>query len=188
VPVSRLVICPQAPEFIPQNRDEIQEALSSISFIGDALPPTDDRLRFLIGEQFLNYMTFLGCSPAIEIEPHGDGSEDFCHIQISPVFQQLEFYADAAGKGPRCPNCRHEEKDWQNLVKKWQSDNSLQYQCPGCGQVTDIPELNWHKSAMAAHIFIEIYSVFPNEAVLADKVLSVLSQATGTNWKYFYSR
>ena len=186
--VSRLVIYPADPGFTPQNRDDIQAALAGIEFIGDRLPSNDDRLRFLIGEQFLNFMTFLGCSPAIEIEPLDDGSEDFCHIHISPIYQTLEFVADATGKGPRCPQCRHEVQNWQDLVQQWHSDPSMQYQCPECQQLTDVLKLNWRKSAEAAHIFIEVYSVFPNEAVLADKVLSVLSQATGTEWKYFYSR
>lgn len=186
--VSRLVIYPDNPEFIPSNRNDIQQALAAMAFIGDALPSTDERLRFLIGEQFLNYVTFLGCSPAIEIEPPADGSEDFCHIHISPVYQQLKFMADAAGKGPRCPHCRHEETQWPELVEQWHLNPAMKYQCPACQQQTDILKLNWRKSAEAAHIFVEVYSVFPNEAVLADKVLTVLSQVTGTGWKYFYSR
>ena len=186
--ITRLVMYPDDNTFIPQGRDDIQQVLKEIEFIGDTLPSNDDRLRFLIGEQFLNFVTFLGCSPAIEIEPLADGDEDFCHVHISPLYQQLEFVADAAGKGPRCPQCRHEEKNWQNLVENWQVDSSLQYQCPECQQVTDVLKLNWKKSAVAAHVFIEVYSVFPNEAVLADKVLSVLGKATGVTWKYFYSR
>lgn len=186
--VSRLVIYPDDYDYLPQNREQIQQALSGIGFIGEALSSSDNQLRFLIGEQFLNFVTFLGCSPAIEIEPLPDGNEDFCHVHISPVFAQLEFVADAAGKGPRCPHCRHEETDWQTLVKNWQADNTLQYDCPGCQQQTGLLSLNWRKAAFAAHVFIEVYSVFPNEAVLADKVLSTLQQATGVPWKYFYSR
>ena len=186
--VSRLVIYPDDYDYLPQNREEIQQALFDIEFIGEPLSSRDNKLRFLIGEQFLNFVTFLGCSPAIEIEPPADGNEDFCHVQISPVFAQLEFVADAAGKGPRCPHCRHEETNWPALVKNWQADNALQYQCPECQRLTDMLDLSWRKAAFAAHVFIEVYSVFPNEAVLADKVLSILEQATGVAWKYFYSR
>ena len=186
--ISRLVIYPDDCNFIPQSRNDIQQALKEIGFIGDALTSNDDRLRFLIGDQFLNFITFLGCSPAIEIEPLADGSEDFCHVHISPIHQQTEFISDAAGKGPRCPHCRYEEKNWRSLVAQWQSDISIQFQCPECQQATDIMNLNWRKSAVAAHVFVEVYSVFPNEAVLADRVLTVLSQATGTEWKYIYSR
>jgi hypothetical protein len=188
VSIARLVIYPDDVNFIPQNRDSIQRALSAIEFTGSTLPSDDDSMRFLIGEQFLNFVTFLGCSPAIEIEPPEDGSEDFCHIHISPIHQQAEFCADAAGKGPRCPHCRYEEKNWQALAEQWRGNNAIKFQCPECQQATDVIELNWRKSAVAAHLFIEIYSVFPNEAVLADKVLSVLEQATGVAWKYFYSR
>lgn len=186
--ISRLVIYPDNQDYLPHNRDEIEQALSEIQFTGETLVSHDDKLRFLVGEQFLNFVTFLGCSPAIEIEPPADGNEDFCHVQVSPVFPQLEFYADAAGKGPRCPNCRHEETNWQTLVTNWQVDKTLQYQCPECQQQTSVLDLNWRKAAYAAHVFIEVYSVFPNEAVLADKVLSTLEQATGVEWKYFYSR
>lgn len=186
--IARLVIYPDDVNYLPNSQEQIQAALAEIKFIGDTLPSTDESQRFLIGGQFLNFITFLGCSPAIEIEPPKDGSDDFCHIRITPVFQNPEFCADAARKGPRCPICRHEEQDWQALVEQWQHDNSSQYQCPQCGQSTDIMELNWRKSAVAAHIFIEVYSVFPHEAVLADKVLSALEQTTGIAWKYFYSR
>ena len=188
MPVSRLVIYPDDSNFIPGNRNDIQQAMAELQFIGEALPASDESLRFLIGEQFLNFVTFLGCSPAIEIEPPADGSEDFCHIHISPLYQHPEFVTDAAGNGPRCPHCRYEEKHWQGLVAQWQSDSSVQFQCPECQQNTDVLKLNWRKSAIAAHVFVEVYSVFPNEAVLADKVLTALSQATGTEWKYFYSR
>jgi len=196
VSIARLVIYPLELHYVPDDRRILANALSEIEFIGEQLPVADPAIaptinngqRFLIGDQFLNFVTFMGCSPAIEIEPPDNGSEDFCHVVISPAHDKTEFCADAAGKGPRCPHCRHEEQDWQTLAKQYQDDTALEYACPQCQQITPLLNLNWRKSAVAARIFISIYSVFPNEAVLADKVLQVLEQATGARWRYFYSR
>ena len=188
--IAKLVIYPVEPYYAPDDSGIIVQALSDIKFIAGPLSLNDNAQHFLIGGQFLNYVTFLGCSPAIEIAPPSEGGEDFCHVVISPVYEQLEFYRDAAGKGPRCPHCRHEEADWQSLIKQYhaEADVELDYICPECQTVTPLLDLNWHKSAVAARIFISIYSVFPHEAVLADKILQVLTQATGVEWRYFYSR
>ena len=48
--------------------------------------------------------------------------------------------------------------------------------------------MNWRKSAGFARQFIEIFNVYPNEAVPADALLSALQQASGVTWKYFYVR
>lgn len=190
--IAKLVIYPVETNYAPDDIQVLVQALAEIEFIGEQfIPPgqdQDNQLRYLVGQQFLKYMTFLGCSPAIEIEPQENGSEDFCHIVISPVNEKMQFCADAAGKGPRCPHCRHEEKDWQYLVSKYHENISTEYRCPECQQVTPLLKMNWRKSAVAARVFIDIYSVFPHEAVLADKVLQQLEQKSGVAWRYFYHR
>jgi hypothetical protein len=188
VSIARLVIVPRDKDYAPENHQAIVRALAELEFIGGSYPGNQGERRFLIGERFLNYLTFLGCSPAIEIAPPADDGEDFCHVVISPIHEQVQFCADAAGKGPRCPHCRYEERDWQSLARQYQAQAQQEYVCPRCQQMTPITELNWHKSAVMARVFISIFSVFPNEAVLADKVLQQLEQATGTGWRYFYSR
>lgn len=179
--VPRLVIYPVDSGFCPEDRQLISDALAAIEFIGEPCGEAGQH-AYLIGEQFLNWITFLGCSPAIEIEPPADGSDNFCHIRLSECYDRSVLRADSAGKGPRCPHCRHEESQWQQL------DYEGEYTCPGCQQVTPVSELNWRKAAVAARFFIDIYSVFPHEAVLADRVLEVLQQATSTPWQYFYVR
>ena len=83
------------PDYVPTNVADIVTALQKTGFLGPKWhsPEAVSGERYLIGESFLSQVTFLGCAPAIELEPIADqpGSTEFCHIEIEPVKNTTEF-------------------------------------------------------------------------------------------------
>lgn len=70
-----LVLYPVGPELVvPQ--PQLFELLSELGLAGEAL----QNECFAVGEQFLSHVCFLGCSPAIELEPQPD--QAFCYIRV----------------------------------------------------------------------------------------------------------
>jgi hypothetical protein len=59
--------------------------LAALGLIGEAIQ-VDDEARFLVGDRFFQALSFLGCSPYIEITPGEDG-RPFCHVSVE-VFDQ----------------------------------------------------------------------------------------------------
>ncbi|NOR41291.1 MAG: hypothetical protein GQ537_08785, partial [Gammaproteobacteria bacterium] len=100
-----------------------------------------DSLFYPTGENFLQLITFLGCSPAIELDPPSDpalieaasAAGRFCHVFLSCT-DELQFRTDAKTQPPRCPQCRTPERSWQEKIKAWQNDGTnISWQCPDCG-------------------------------------------------------
>lgn len=59
--------------------------LQAQEFVGDAL----ENGVYAVGEQFLQQICFLGCSPDIELEPHADKA--FCYVRIPVGNETTEF-------------------------------------------------------------------------------------------------
>jgi hypothetical protein len=59
---------------------ELAADLTSIELIGDRISVAGEQ-RFLAGEHFLDSISFLGCSPYIELTPTAD-DRPFCHVSF----------------------------------------------------------------------------------------------------------
>lgn len=152
--------------------------LTEMEFIAE--PLARGMNTYLIGSGFLQLVTFMGCSPHIELEPPPDGGTDFCHVQFhltrSP---QLQFGANT--RPPRCPVCRKTLD-----ISPASLATAPGAHCPHCGSESAIQSLGWRRDAGFADFFIEIHSVFPGEAVPTEGLLNRLKTLGGGDWRYFY--
>ena len=142
----QLVLHPAEADAAPAP-DSVTDSLRIMGLLDTAFP-LGRRIHFAAGPRFLELVTFLGCSPAIELEPPPDPAEReaaalagrFCHVHVTPA-----------------------------------SDNPVaRPRFQGRGTAT-------------ARLFIEIWGVYPSEAVPAPSLLAGLADTTGVLWKYFYS-
>ena len=134
--------------------------------------------RYAAGNEFLSLLTFMGCSPDIEIEPQHD--KPFCYIEISNT-KITHFIAGKNTKAAPCPECKARIKTIPNP-----EDETLN--CPACNATIETTKLNWRKSAFLAKNWIAIGNIYELEAIPSDELLTALETETGANWKAAYIR
>ena len=182
-----LVLYVRDPAYIPASFIEIEQALQQVGLIGQ--PWGDDsQHRYLIGERFLSLVTFLGCAPAIELDPPACGDAEFCHVGISEIYSTPQFLADSQDVLPRCPHCRKRYEGWQSAINSWRTDPAFQAQCPACHKTMSPMEFDWRQSAGFGHFFVSIYNIYPREAIPTEALLLALGKTTNQTWDYFYIR
>jgi hypothetical protein len=184
---ARLILHVRDPDYVPSGIAQMERVLLEVGLIGKAWGEASEQ-RYLIGERFLQLVTFLGCSPAIELEPHAHSDAKFCHIGISALYPSPRFMADTQGVLPRCPHCRKRFEDWQSAIQLWRDNPAYQAQCPSCQTSLSPTELDWRQSAGFGRVFISIFNIYPREAIPTEAVLQTLGEATNQTWNYFYLR
>ena len=135
---------------------------------------------FLTGKRFLNLLTFMGCSPNIQIEfdkQHPDKA--FCSVNIVQTVDPLLIVSNNI-RPPKCPFCKKSVSIWQRFQQ-----NQL-FNCPHCQQPIQINTLNWKQQAGFAQTMIIIDNIYPQEAQPTPALVNKLNQQTGANWQYFY--
>ena len=50
-----------------------------------------------------------------------------------------------------------------------------------------IPSDPFYRTAVFARMFIDIYSIYPQEVIPTDQFFSLLETQTGTQWDYFFT-
>jgi len=180
----KLVFCAKNPEYFPSNIHDIVSALQHIGFLGVKWqsPESVTGERFLIGDSFLSLVTFMGCAPAIELEPISDEPEstEFCHVEIEPVKSKVEFIRGSDHLISRCPHCRQRHADWKSIPE------NLFYSCDKCKIQTHLSEYDWKNTAGCGRFFITLHGIYPQEAIPTSHLLQVLEKITNTKWDYFY--
>jgi hypothetical protein len=167
--------------------------LQAIGLIG--LPrEVNKRTFYPTGDRFLQLVSFLGCSPHIELDPPADPARlaadsaagKFCHVYLTRS-ETLQFRSDPRTPTPRCPHCRAEVPDWQSLIQSWQRNPANgDWHCPHCGATGPITGLSFRKSAGFGRIFLEIIGIYPSEAVPSDALLNTLEALTHGRWSALY--
>ncbi|VAX11727.1 hypothetical protein MNBD_GAMMA25-2143 [hydrothermal vent metagenome] len=193
--IYRLVLHPQDANCIPESTEIVRLALQAAEFIGEIHLETgvEDKSGnaaqdFLVGERFLQLLTFMGCSPNINLEPQYHGDHDFCHIRMSPLLAQPQFRSHERDVFARCPECGRRDNDWRARLEDWQVNSSqINYQCPHCHQSMSLYDLRWRQQAGFARFFIDVFSIFPQEAIPTDNLLGVLNKTCAQPWNYFFT-
>ena len=184
---ARLILHALDPDYVPSTVAQMEQVLLQVGLIGKPWGEASQQ-RYLIGERFLQLVTFLGCAPAIELEPTTHGNNEFCHVGISDLYPSARFMADTQGVSPRCPHCRKRFEDWQATIQRWQDNPAYRAQCPSCQMDLSPTELDWRQSAGFGRIFISVFNIYPREAIPTESLLQILGEATQQTWDYFYLR
>ena len=180
----KLVFVAKDPEYLPENVFEIVDGLQKVGFIGEKWnsPEMVSGERYLIGDSFLSLVTFMGCAPAIELEPSTEqpDSTEFCHVEIEPLRDTVEFIRGSEHLISRCPHCRQRHANWGNIP-----ENFL-YSCDKCNVETHLSEYDWKNTAGCGRFFISLHGIYPQEAIPTSHLLQSLEKISDTSWSYFY--
>jgi hypothetical protein len=193
VAAHKLILLPADPLCPPVNCEQLAGELQALGLIG-APVALEDEVFYPTGEHFLQLVSFLGCSPMIELDPPADqttlasasAAGKFCHLFLNCT-ESLAFRADNQCPPPRCPECRQPVADWQAAIATWrQYTEQSDWTCAACdfsGQLTD---LLFRKAAGFGRTFIEIRGIYPSEAVPTDALSGTLQRLTDGPWKTIY--
>ena len=191
----KLVLYPKSVDYILNDWQKIKSTLENIGFIGDLIGNRNDKQEnYFVGENFLSLITFLGCSPDIQIDPEGD-SDKFCRIVFSdlqnpvqsPVQSPVQFRFFERDVAASCPKCKGKIKNWSTWLDDWKREQiESSHECLQCNQNNRLFELNWRHNAAFSRYFIDIYNVYPQEAIPGDELMSELKRSTGQEWGYFF--
>jgi hypothetical protein len=194
VAVHKLVLYPAQVDQAPVGDAALLAALQAIGLV--AAPACHDPANgYRAGEHFLQLVTFLGCSPAIELEPPADPVEceractsgSLCHIRLAATGNLIRFRADRGPPPPRCPRCRKTEDRWPELIERWHADpREERWACRECGYRGRLFDLNFRHRGAFARSFIDIWGIHPAEAVPGEALLTTLGELSGDDWRYMY--
>lgn len=183
----RLVFTPADPFFVPQGIENLLERLRQIQFCSKPVQGMEAG-HYLLGERFMQLVTFMGCSPFIQFEPTED-NQPFCHLVIDGPHHRPIFLAGKNTTPPRCEGCKKRIPQWEELMEKWDAaPKTFQVTCPHCGQRQNPVSYNWRQSAGSGRLFLFVENIFPNEAIPSPELMKSLqtSDTSNTAWDYFY--
>lgn len=133
---------------------------------------------FTPADQFMNLITFLGCSPNIKLE-----SKTFILTQVNT---QLTAYGGDSIENIVCPKCKTKITNPFELISNFSEQKIWKSNC--CHNTIEVQKINWRKSAAFSQAFIQINNIFPKEAIPSDQLLKQLSEFSQSSWNYFYSK
>lgn len=172
------------PEHVPASLQTLTDSLSDIGLLGAAYG--ESTACYLTGSRFLQLISFLGCSPHVQLEPSPDGSGDFCHICLLGPFEQPRLLYAGNSRPPRCPACGKGFSHWRELLTPWSNDLSGRtVHCFACNSDSLPIQLKWPRNAGFGRFFIQINGIFPEEAVPMPELIACLD-AQGGGWRHFY--
>ncbi len=160
---------------------ELRDLLQQIGLAGEARS-SDGGTILATGERFFRHISFLGCSPNIRLEPNAPDDIGFCHLRLrGRPDAPLQLRLGRNSRKPRCPDCRHAIPMPQH--------HSLQsgFICPGCGSHQPIHQLDWRRNGGSGRFFVELWNIYPAEAVPDPGLLQQLETISGCRWDYFYT-
>jgi hypothetical protein len=179
-----LVLAPH-PECGPPGRERVLDFLRASGFVGEPFSGADAE-GFLIGESFLQLITFMGCSPHIELSPPADGAS-FCHVRLHGPLDAPRLLAGRNAQPPRCASCRGRIEPWREVLQDWRRQPAASsVSCPRCGQRQRPMDLDWRRQGGCARLLLEVADVFPGEAVPVPSLMQGLETLGAGPWRYFY--
>ena len=180
----RLVLAPETPARAAEPESLIR-VLRDTGLIGVPLGNGQDP-AFLVGDAFLQVITFMGCSPHVELTvPAGGGS--FCHVRLHGPHPSPILMFGRNTRPPRCCACRKRVAEWTPQAQAWRRNPDMaRVECPHCTRQQRPMDVLWRQDAGFGRSFVAIEDIFPGEAVPVPSLLQTLHRELGMPWRYFF--
>lgn len=157
---------------------------------GFAGTPLGDDGYYTTGDKFLDFVTFVGCSPSLKLDPDGGdrpGSDRFVHLQLLGA----DLPALQIGNRPRaplCPSCRKPLAGWRHVGSHGQAHSSgpTVLRCEDCGAVWPPDKVRWRDGAVFTASHLAVLGVYPGEALPTPLLLQLLRHASQCDWYALY--
>jgi hypothetical protein len=176
----QLVLCPggETQAVAPA---QMVSTLHDLGVIADRVHPQWPH-RYYIGERFLQYLTFMGCAPALEFSPADHAQPDwtaFTYVCVAPPMEAMQCYIDTQMAKPLCPHCGKRHVLSNNVLTE-------QLTCPKCEKSAALDLWDFREFGGCARQFVRIVNVYPKESLPTESLLQHLYTKTQLHWRYFY--
>ncbi|MGB0713123.1 MAG: hypothetical protein ACPGUC_06135 [Gammaproteobacteria bacterium] len=162
--------------------------LADLELLGDAFD-YHGVVHHGAGEQFVEYVTFLGCIPHLVLDVEEGMREDshaFVHLEVRESAGSGGWITSRNSLPPRCPTCRKPHRAWRESITEINADASADLECPHCASRTPVGCWNWKHHAGPDTVSIWVWGVFPSEGIPSPTLLSRLAELGWGDWDYFY--
>ena len=181
--IHRLILHPLDAESDFHDFAAITQLFTDMGLAGGVIPERTPA-SLMLGPSFYQWITFMGCAPALKLEPDDAADEGFCHIRFVHHAAVQFRYLRPEVKG-RCPACSKPGLTAETFVREHYLQQAS-WTCSHCQQSCSPLALNWKNEAGLGRCFIEFMAVHPHEAVPVDGLLHKLAEHTAIKWQYFY--
>ncbi len=155
--------------------------LAELDVIGETISPQWPH-RYFIGEKFLQYLSFMGCAPALAFKPadvHNPDWSGFTYVGLTTPTTAVRCFIDTLMAKPVCPHCGKRHAVTAGRVAQTVT-------CPKCQQSAHVQAWDWREFGGCARQFISVVNVYPKESIPTDTLLQHLYEKTQLQWRYFY--
>ena len=193
-----MILCPERADFsMPPT--ELAAVLNKVGLIGSKIETgietgTDNSpggQRYLVGDHFLQHISFMGCAPAVEFAPAGDvnggtaAQNKYTFIYLPEPFNEPLWQADLLMAKAGCPTCNKRTPCSDGSDEYFEPAKSL-FTCPHCHQQSPVCDVDWREFGGCAKTMISIVNVYPKEAIPSGNLINQLATLTNVAWRYFY--
>lgn len=165
------------------DRDRLIEVLRELGLVGDNIDQDD----FAAGPGFLDYISFLGCSPQVILAMAEDRESGGCgregaYIHI-PRETSAHLLVDANARPPRCPQCHKVDADWR---RQWLTVQAAEPVCGHCGTASPAERWQWGRGGGWVGLHAGIVGLHPEETVPSHGLVEAIAESCGGEWRTFY--
>jgi len=178
IAITKLIFFPQSTNTVIDEKNLLEALINSQFIISQAHHDN----HYLPGDNFLSLITFLGCSPNINLMPVT--GESHCFISIIKQTPKPDCLGHTQTVNPKCPGCGKRIAEWKTT--NWKQSGEICI-CDKCQLQTPYAELNWKHECGFARAGFEVNHIYPHEAVPTDQLLNTLSLFSGFEWDYCYT-
>lgn len=178
---AKLVLFPHGHDLPTAGVDDLAGLLRDIGLVTGETMELEGRRHHLLGDGLFDLVTFLGCAPSLELAPPASGQPgpmDFVSLCPMGPFPVPRLRRGRNTTAPPCPACGSRDPGW-----RWQGATGS---CNACGAAADAAALPWRKSAAVGSFFLDLWAIYPAEAVPAPALLEHLAGFSGGPWRYGY--
>ena len=77
---------------------------------------------YRVGDRFLQYITFMGCSPYLKIEPEDEHDRNYCYVHVEYSPEVIRFVSGKHTTMPVCPACKKTLDQDSHFIRRWHED------------------------------------------------------------------
>lgn len=145
----------------------------------------EGHVHYLAGDKFIDHISFLGCSPFIQLEPPELEGSEFCHVTLQ-FNDDVKFLGGENVRAPSCPACKARDEQVLQTTANNELSATTPWRCPQCGVEHLLHQLNWRQTAAFSRLSVEVWGVHEGEAVPNNGLMNALAAVTDGPWAYFY--
>ncbi|CAK0763657.1 conserved hypothetical protein [Gammaproteobacteria bacterium] len=180
-----LVLQPVDP-LVCINTLDSRHALQTLGLIKESSEVTSSSEWYSVGSNFLEHITFLGCSPVVyQIMGENDIAPFRVHLPFP--LENPVWYVPEKKISLRCPKCHTQDFEWRTDIPKWMLDPlGNRRTCTHCAQTFPLHQWRLREEIGFGRSFLEFWGIHPGEAVPGDVLLGALVDLSGSDWRWFY--